>query len=105
MIYDNNMAAEDKDKKDLFGKEIRSWDKFKYALRQENAILFDKMLKECQEEDKEGRVQFAKAMNTKGESFAAESLFMVLIVHQQKMINSLIQKLSNLKNSVERKEE
>lgn len=99
------MAAEDKDKKDLFGKEIRSWDKFKYALRQENAILFDKMLKECQEEDKEGRVQFAKAMNTKGESFAAESLFMVLIVHQQKMINSLIQKLSNLKDSIERKEE
>jgi hypothetical protein len=77
------MAAEDKDKEDLLRKEIRSWDKFKYALRQENTILFDKMLKECQE-DKEGRVQFAKAMNTKGESFAAESLFMVSILQQQK---------------------
>lgn len=99
------MAAEDKDKEDLFGKEIRSWHKFKYALRQENAILFDRMLKECQEEDKEARLQFAKAVNTRGESFAAESLFMVLIVQQQKMIDSIIQKLSNLKNTVERKEE
>jgi hypothetical protein len=39
------------------------------------------MLKECQEDDKEG-VQFANAINAKGENFTAESLFMVLILQQ-----------------------
>jgi hypothetical protein len=40
----------------LLAKEIQSWDKFKYALREENATLFDQMLKQCQKE--EGEVQF-----------------------------------------------
>ena len=45
---------------DILHKEIQSWNSFKYALREENATLFDQMLKECLEEDKEGRqVQFA----------------------------------------------
>jgi hypothetical protein len=79
------------DKEDLLTKEIQSWDKFKYALRQQNAALFGQMLKECQgEDDKEGEVvQFANAVNAKGESFAAESLFMALILLQQRMINRL----------------
>ena len=80
----------------LLHKEIQSWDCFKYALREENAILFDQMLKKCLEYDKEG-VQFAKAVNSKGENFTAESLFMVLILQQQRMINQLIQKLSEYK--------
>jgi hypothetical protein len=94
----------DKDK-DLLAKEIQSWDSFKYALREENAILFDQMLKECQ--DNEGKeVQFANAVNSKGEPFSAESLFMTLILlQQQRMINKLIQKLSNMKNPVRQKEE
>jgi hypothetical protein len=53
------------------------------------------MLKECQEE--EGEVQFANAIDSKGEYFAAESLFMVLILQQQRMINQLIRRLSNMK--------
>lgn len=79
------------DKEDLLTKEIQSWDSFKYTLREENATLFGQMLKECQEEDdKEGEVvQFANAVNAKGESFAAESLFMALILLQQRMINRL----------------
>ena len=83
----------------LLHKEIHSWDGFKYALREENAILFDQMLKKClEEDDKEGEgVQFAKAVNSKGENFTAESLFMVLILQQQRMINRLIQKLSEYK--------
>ena len=83
----------------LLHKEIRSWNGFKYALREENAILFDQMLKKClEEDDKEGEgVQFAKAVNSKGENFTAESLFMVLILQQQRMINQLIQKLSEYK--------
>lgn len=59
------------DKEGLLTKEIQSWDIFKYALREENATLFGQMLKDCQgEDDKEGEVvQFAKAMNAKGENF------------------------------------
>jgi hypothetical protein len=101
------LEKEDADQKEdeqldlLLHKEIHSWDRFKYALREENAILFDQMLKKClQEDDKEGEgeeVQFAKAVNSKGENFTAESLFMVLILQQQRMINQLIQKLSEYK--------
>jgi hypothetical protein len=90
---------------DILHKEIQSWDKFKYALREENATLFDQMLKECLEEDKEGRqVQFANAMNARGENFAAESLCMVLILQQQRMINQLISKLSSMKNVLKQKD-
>ena len=80
------MIVEDKD---LLANEIRSWDKFKYALREQNATLFDQMLKECE------AVQFTNAVNSKGDNFAAESLFMVLILLQQRMINRLITKLSS----------
>jgi hypothetical protein len=92
------MTTEDRD---LLAREIQSWDSFKYALRKENADLFDQMLKGCQQEedDKEG-VQFANALNAKGESFAAESLFMVLVLQQQRMINRLIDKLSDMKHPV-----
>jgi predicted HicB family RNase H-like nuclease len=93
------------DDKDTLHKEIQSWDKFKYALRKENAMSFDQMLKECLEEGKEGRqVQFANAMNARGENFAAESLFMVLILQQERMINQLISKLSSMKNVVKQKD-
>ena len=79
------------DKEDILTKEIQSWDSFKYTLREENATLFDQMLKECQGEDDEEDevVQFANAVSAKGESFAAESLFMTLILLQQRMINRL----------------
>ena len=79
------------DKEDLLTKEIQSWDSFKYTLREQNATLFDQMLKECQgEDDKEGEVvQFANAVNAKGESFAAGSLFRALILLQQRMITRL----------------
>ncbi|HZI72325.1 MAG TPA: hypothetical protein VFD60_14315 [Nitrososphaeraceae archaeon] len=79
---------------DILHKEIHSWDSFKYALREENAVLFDQMLKECQ---KEGEVQFANAIDSKGEYFATESLFMVLILQQQRMIHQLINRLSKHK--------
>jgi hypothetical protein len=93
----------DKDK-DLLAKEIQSWDSFKYALREENAILFDQMLKECQDNECK-EVQFANAVKAKGEPFPAESLFMTLILLQQRMISKLIQKLSNMKNPVRQKEQ
>jgi hypothetical protein len=89
------------DDKDILAKEIQSWNRFKYALREENATLFYQMLEECLEEDNEGRqLQFDNAINAKGENFVAESLFMVLILQQRRMINQLIQKLSNMQNIV-----
>ena len=76
---------------DILTKEIESWKGFEYALREENRILFDKMLSECQENQ-----DYVRAANSKGESYTVESLFMALIFQQQKMISQLIAKVSSL---------
>jgi hypothetical protein len=65
---------------------------FEYALREENALLFKKMLSECEDNE-----DYINASSSKDEFFSAESLFMVLILQQQKMINELIAKVSELK--------
>ncbi|MFL6370954.1 MAG: hypothetical protein ACJ71K_20285 [Nitrososphaeraceae archaeon] len=67
--------------KDILREEIKSWEHFEYALREENRLIFSKMLSECKEE------YYIKAATSKDEFFSAESLFMVLILQQQKMIN------------------
>jgi hypothetical protein len=81
------------DKKDeqdnVLAKEIESWNKFEYALREEDSILFSKMLNECQQKE-----EYAKAFKAKGEYHSTESLFMALIFQQQKMISNLIDKIS-----------
>ena len=56
-----------------------------HALREENRLLFNKMLSECRENE-----DYIRAANSKDEYFSAELLFMVLILQQQKMINELI---------------
>lgn len=76
---------------DALTKEVQSWKGFQYALREENRILFNKMLSECGENK-----DYLRAASFKGESFSAESLFMALIFQQQKMISQLIAKLSSL---------
>ena len=76
---------------DILTKEIESWKGFEYALREENRILFNKMLSECGENK-----DYVRAAISKGEPFAAESLFMALILQQQKMISQLIANLSSL---------
>jgi hypothetical protein len=47
------MAGKDDDKKkqtaNILTREIESWKGFEYALREENRLLFNKMLSECQE--------------------------------------------------------
>ena len=75
---------------DILTKEIESWKGFEYALRQPNATLFNKMLTECLENE-----EYATAFKTKGPQDSAESLFMVLIFQQQKMISKLIEKIQN----------
>jgi hypothetical protein len=77
---------------DALTKEIKSWKGFQYALREENRILFNKMLSECGENK-----DYVKAAISRGESYSAESLFMALIFQQQKMISQLIAKLSEYK--------
>jgi hypothetical protein len=67
---------------------IDSWSNFEYALREENRLLFNKMLSECKENE-----DLVRAVNSKDEYFSAESLFMALILQQQKTINELISKV------------
>ena len=78
--------ATEKNKEDFLTKEIESWKGFEFALREENRILFHEMLNECR---KSGDAAIAKGAN-----YSTESLFMALILQQQKMINQLIIKLS-----------
>jgi hypothetical protein len=82
---------EEEEQESILTKEIESWSKLEYALREEDRILFNRMLKECQNEE------FSKAFNAKGEYYSTESLFMALIFQQQKMISKLIDKLSKVK--------
>jgi hypothetical protein len=80
MVTDDNILA----------KEIVSWKGFEYALRQPNAALFNKMLRECLESE-----EYAAAFKTKGPQDSVESLLIALIFQQQKMISHLIEKIQN----------
>ena len=80
-----------KEEINVIAKEIESWRKFEYALREEDRILFKKMLNECQKEE------YSKAFNAKGKYDSTESLLMALIFQQQKMISHLIDELSKYK--------
>jgi hypothetical protein len=86
------MTKEGEQEESILTKEIESWSKFEYALREEDRLLFNKMLNECQQKE-----EYSKAFKAKGEYNSAESLFMALIFQQQKMISQLIDKLSKYK--------
>ena len=73
----------------ILSEEIESWEHFEYALREENRLLFSKMLSECKQNE-----DYMKAASSKDEFLSAESLFIVLILQQQKMINELITRVS-----------
>ena len=86
------MINEKEEQENILTKEIESWSKFEYALREEDSILFKKMLNECQKEE-----EYSKVFNAKGEYYSTESLFMPLIFQQQKMISELIGESSKYK--------
>ncbi|MGB0029213.1 MAG: hypothetical protein WBP64_20510 [Nitrososphaeraceae archaeon] len=87
-----NEQNENRNVDDILAKEIESWIDFRYALREEYALLFNKMLSEC------GRNKdYIKAVSSKGEYYSAESLFMLLVLQQRKMINELIAKVFECK--------
>ena len=67
---------------DILTKEIESWRTFAASLNSEEyKEIFNKMLSEC--------YKYAKAINTKGETFPTDSLLMSLLLSQQKMIDRL----------------
>jgi hypothetical protein len=92
MEVSKNEQKEEKDNVDILAKEIKSWKDFEYTLREEKALLFNEMLSECGHNR-----YYTRAVISKGECFSAESLFMLLVLQQQKMINELIIKLSECK--------
>jgi hypothetical protein len=76
---------------DTLKTEVESWARFGYALREDNRILFHQMLDKCQ------KSEYLECVNAKGENFSAESLFLILIFEQQKMINELLERFSKNK--------
>jgi hypothetical protein len=85
------MTKEEEQSENVLTKEIASWSSFEYALREEDRILFNKMLNAFKKEE------YTKAFKAKGEYNSTESLFMALIFQQQKMISQLIDELSKYK--------
>ncbi len=73
-------------KNDILTKEIESWKGFADSLRKDDRNLFIKMLDDC--------FKYAAAINAKGEPFPTESLLMTLLLLQQKIVDSLIIKIS-----------
>ncbi len=72
---------------DTLAREIESWKNgFAYALRTEDRELFMEMIEDCN--------KYGDAINAKGELFTTESLFIALIMEQQKMIKELIAQIS-----------
>src|ERR671932_618978 len=89
---ENEQKAEDISDSNILAQEIDSWSNFEYALREESRLLFNKMLSECKENE-----DYVKAANSKDEYLSDDSLFMILILQQQKTINELIDKVSERK--------
>ncbi|HYX54882.1 MAG TPA: hypothetical protein VE818_01870 [Nitrososphaeraceae archaeon] len=83
------MTKKEDEQENTLTKEIESWSKFEYALREEDRVLFNKMLNECQQKE-----EYSKAFKAKGEYNSAESFFMTLTFQHQKMISTLIEKHS-----------
>lgn len=67
---------------DILTKEIQAWSGFADALREEDRVLFLRMLKQC--------YQYIDSINSKGEYYSTESLLISLIFVQHKIIDWLI---------------
>ena len=83
------MTKKEDEQENILTNEMESWSKFEYALREEDRVLFSKMLNECQQKE-----EYSKGFKAKDEYNSAESLFMALIFQQQRMISNLIDKIS-----------
>src|SRR5918995_4412338 len=76
---------------DILTKEIASWKSFGDSLSsKEDRALFEKMLNDC--------YNYAAAINAKGQPFPTEPLIMVLLLSQHKLIDWLIESISEHKS-------
>jgi hypothetical protein len=69
---------------DILTQEIQAWTGFADALREEDRVLFLRMLEQC--------YQYTNSINSKGEYYSTESLLMSLVFVQHKIINWLMNK-------------
>jgi hypothetical protein len=69
---------------DILTQEIQAWAGFADALREEDRVLFLRMLEQC--------YQYTDSINSKGEYYSTESLLMSLVFVQHKIINWLMNK-------------
>lgn len=69
---------------DILTQEIQAWTGFADALREEDRVLFLRMLEQC--------YQYVDSINSKGEYYSTESLLMSLVFVQHKIINWLMNK-------------
>jgi hypothetical protein len=69
---------------DILTQEIQAWTGFADALREEDRVLFLRMLEQC--------YQYTDSINSKGEYYSTESLLMSLVFVQHKIINWLMNK-------------
>jgi hypothetical protein len=60
----------DEDANNTLSKEIRAWKAFEYALKEDNRLLFNRMLSECGENE-----DYVRAASSRDEYFSAKSLF------------------------------
>ena len=67
---------------DILTREIQAWSGFADALREEDRVLFLRMLEQCYE--------YVDSINSKGEFYSTESLLISLIFVQHKIIDWLI---------------
>jgi len=67
---------------DIVTKEIQAWSGFADALREEDRVLFLRMLEQC--------YQYVDSINSKGEYYSTESMLVSLVFVQHKIINWLI---------------
>lgn len=67
---------------DILTREIQAWSGFADELREEDRVLFLRMLKQC--------YQYIDSINSKGEYYSTESLLISLIFVQHKIIDWLI---------------
>lgn len=69
---------------DILTQEIQAWTGFADALREEDRVLFLRMLEQC--------YHYIESINSKGEYYSTESLLMSLVFVQHKIINWLMNK-------------
>jgi len=76
--------------KHILTSEIENWRLFARALREENRILFNKMLSECKKKE------YYDCVNSKGKSLSSESLFLILILINKSVCNRIFASSSGI---------